>query len=91
MDLTQIVIIISLISVTAVIVGCGIWLILIFKEVKKTIIQTNSILEDTKLITTSVAAPISSISEFVTGFKNGISLFNVFFKKKNKNSCCDEE
>lgn len=91
MDITQIVIIISLISVTAVIVGCGIWLILIFKEVKKTIIQTNSILEDTKLITTSVAAPISSISEFVVGFKNGMGLFNSFFKKKNKNSCCDEE
>lgn len=91
MDITQIVIIASLISVTAIIVGCGIWLILIFKEVKKTVIKTNDILEDTKLITSSVAKPINSISEFVTGFKNGISLFNTFFKKKDKNSCCDEE
>ncbi|MEI8067417.1 MAG: hypothetical protein WCG91_00500 [Candidatus Shapirobacteria bacterium] len=82
MDITQIVIISSLIAVTGVIVGCGIWLILILKEFKTTIIKTNGILDDTKLITASVAEPVSSIAEFISGFKNGVSLFNGLFKKK---------
>jgi hypothetical protein len=84
MDITQIVIIISLIAVAAVIVACGIWLMLLLKELKVTITKTNSILDDTKLITSSVATPVSSISEFVMGFKNGISVFNSLFHKHGK-------
>jgi len=84
MDITQIVIIASLISITAVIVGCGIWLMFILKEVKSTVIKTNGILDDTKLITASVAEPVSSISEFISGFKNGMSLFNSLFNNKKK-------
>lgn len=84
MDITQIVIIASLISITAVIVGCGIWLMFILKEFKSTVTKTNGILDDTKLITSSVAEPVSSISEFISGFRNGVSLFNTLFNKKKK-------
>lgn len=91
MDLTQIVIIISLIAVTGVIVGCGIWLMMILKEVKKTVIKTNGILDDAEMITSSVAKPINSISEFVMGFKNGMNLFNSFFKSKKKNNCNEDD
>ncbi len=83
MDITQIVIIVSLISITAIIVGCGIWVIKILKELKITVVKTNGILDDTKTITSSVAEPVSSLSEFVLGFKNGVSLFNTLFKKKD--------
>ena len=86
MDVTQIIIIISIISVSAVIVTCGIWIALILKELKVTIIKTNSILDDTKLITSSVAEPVSTISEFLSGFKSGINLLNSFFKKKGGSS-----
>jgi hypothetical protein len=29
----------------------------------------------------SIAKPVSSISEFLVGFKNGLQVFNSFFKK----------
>jgi Na+-transporting NADH:ubiquinone oxidoreductase subunit NqrC len=84
MDITQIVIIISLVLITTIIVASGVWLIKIFKELKLTLSKTNKILDDAQSITSSVAKPVSSISEFVMGFKNGFSLFNNLFDKKDK-------
>lgn len=84
MDLTQIVTTVSLTAITIIIVACGIWVIKLLKEVIITVEKTNSILDDTKLITSSVAQPVSSFSEFVMGFKNGFTLFNNFFPKKCK-------
>lgn len=84
MDVTQIVIISSLILITGTIIASGVWLIKIFKELKTTLIKTNKILDDTQSITSSVAKPISSMSEFVMGFKNGFSFFNNLFDKKNQ-------
>lgn len=84
MDITQIVIIISLIAITTIVVVSGVWLIRLFKELNTTLKKTNDILDDTHLITSSVAKPVSSISEFVMGFKNGFSFFNNLFDKKNK-------
>lgn len=72
MDLTQVVIVASLISITIVFVIVGIWLILVLREAKK-------ILEDTHSITSSVAKPVNSFSEFLMGFRNGFTLFNKFF------------
>lgn len=84
MDITQIIIMVSILSVSVVIIVCGVWVALILKELKSTVIKTNSILDDTKLITSSVAQPVSTISEFLSGFKSGINLLNSFFKKKEK-------
>jgi len=90
MDITQIIIIVSLISITTVIIVSGIWLIKLFKELKITLNKTNNILDDAHLITSSVAKPVSSISEFVMGFKNGFSFFNKLFDKKDKDNKKDE-
>ena len=84
MDITQIVIIVSLILITGIVVASGIWLILIFKELKITIHKTNQILEDTQNITSSIAKPVSSISEFIMGFKNGFGFFNKLFNKNDQ-------
>jgi len=84
MDITQIIIIISIVSVSAIIVTCGIWIILILREFKNTVIKTNGILDDTKLITSSVAQPVSTISDFLFGFRSGLNLLNSFFKKKEE-------
>jgi len=83
MDITQIAIITSLVLITTVIVIAGVWLILILKELKGTLKKADLILDDTKTITAAVAEPVSSISEFVRGFKNGVSMFNNLFKKKD--------
>ena len=84
MDITQIIILISIISISLIIIAGGVWFILILRELKTTIAKTNGILDDTKLITSSVARPVSSFSEFVMGFKNGVNLFNTLFKKKDE-------
>lgn len=81
MEFTQIVIVITLLSVAACFVTITVWLILLLRELKNTIYKTNSILDDTKQISTSIAQPFNSFSEFIIGFKNGIRMFNSLFNK----------
>lgn len=82
MDITQIVIIVSLIAITITIVGAGIYFIRLLKDLAVTLKKTNIILDDTHLITDSVAKPISSFSEILMGFKNGFSFFSNLAKNK---------
>jgi len=84
MDTTQLVIIISIVSVSLVIVVCGIWLMFILKELRLTLKKTNGIIDDTKALTSSLSQPLSSLSDFVMGFKNGLHLFNSLFPKEKK-------
>lgn len=84
MDIVQIVITVSLLAVTTIIVITGIYFIKLIKEVHQTVSKTNLILDDAHSITSSVSKPLNSISEFVMGFKNGLSVFNKFFDKHKK-------
>ena len=77
MDITQIVVIVSLLSISTVIVVVGIYLIKLIKDLRITVGETNQIIS-------SVSGPVSSISEFLMGFKNGFSLLNSFFNKDKK-------
>lgn len=77
MDLTQIVVIISLLAISSVVVATGIYLIKLLKELRVTVSTANQVV-------TSISGPVSSISEFLMGFKNGFNLFNSFFKKDKK-------
>jgi hypothetical protein len=86
MDITQIVIIVSLIAITAIIVVSGVFFVRLLKDLAITLKKTNLILDDTHLITDSVAKPISSFSEVLMGLKNGFS----FFSNLNKNKKRDE-
>ena len=86
MELTQIILSISLLTIAIMIVVSGIYFIGLLKELKNTIITTNSILDDAKSITTSVSRPISSISEFIMGFKNSFTFMNKLFNKSPKDS-----
>jgi len=77
MDINQIVIIISLLSISVVVVIVGIYLIKLIKDLRVTVRETNQIIS-------SVSRPVSSFSEFLMSFKNGFSLFNSFFNKDKK-------
>ena len=77
MDITQIVVIISLLSISTVIVVVGVYLIKLIKDLRVTVGETNHIIS-------SVSRPVSSFSEFLMGFKNGFTLLNSFFKKNKK-------
>jgi len=84
MDITQIVIIISLVAITAIIVVSGVFFIRLLKDLAVTLKKTNLILDDAHLITDSVAKPVSSFSEILMGFKNGFSFFSNLSKNKKK-------
>lgn len=83
MDVTQIVVISSIIAVSLVIIAAGVWFILLLKEVRVSVIKANTILDDAKLITQSVVEPVSTISDFVSGIKSGLKIFNSMFGKKD--------
>lgn len=85
MDITQIVIIISLVAITIIIVISGIYFIRLLKDLTVTLKKTNLILDDTHIITDSVAKPVSSLSELLMGIKNGFSFFNNLTKDKKRN------
>jgi hypothetical protein len=82
MDPIQFVLLLSISLITIVLIAVGYWVIQILRELKITVIKTNQILDDTKLITTSVAQPVSSFAEFFSGLKTGLSVFNAFLNKK---------
>ena len=84
MDITQIFIIISLSSITIAICLCTYYLISLIKELTKAATEVTSILDDTHQITESIVEPVSSFSDFLMGFKNGVKLFNNFFDNKDK-------
>lgn len=84
MDTTQIIIIISLIAITIIIVVVGIYFIRFLKDLSSSLKKANLILDDTHLITDSIAKPISSFSEILMGFKNGVSFFSNLTKNKKK-------
>ena len=77
MDITQIVIVITLLSISAIIVAVGIYFIKLIQDLRITVSETNQILG-------AVSRPVNSFSEFLMGFKNGFSLLNSFFSKDKK-------
>jgi uncharacterized protein YoxC len=91
MDITQIVILTSLIIVTIIIITTSIYFIKILKELKTTVSKVNEILDDTQSITESVSRPISSLSEFLMGFQNGFKVFNSFMKHRRHDKDEDEQ
>lgn len=86
MDITQLVIVISLSFVTITLVFVGVWAVLVLTELRNSLKKVNRILENAQSITDSVVGPVSSFSEFLMGFKNGFTIFNKFFKDKKDES-----
>ena len=84
MDITQLFIVISLVTISLAIIVCTFYIISLIKDLQKATIKITEILDDTHQITRSVARPVSSFSEFLMGFKNGFHLFNSFFNKEEK-------
>lgn len=80
--LNQILLFLVVSILTTLLTLAGIQVIHILKEVKETFKKTNKILDDTELITSSVAKPIAGISEFITGLKSGTDIINFFLRKK---------
>lgn len=83
MDITSIIIAISLSIITVAIVTCFVFLIKFIQDLRKLLKQVSPIVDDANLISSSIARPVSSASDFLMGFKNGFKLFNAFSKSKD--------
>ena len=86
MEPIQIALTVCLFSLSAILLVSGVWLLFLIKDLRLVLKKTASILDDTHLITSSVAKPVSSASDFIMGFKNGIKVFNKFFDKEDNQS-----
>jgi hypothetical protein len=85
MDPTQVIITVSVFLITITIIFCAIFFIKLLQDLRQLLAKFQPIISDAGLISSSIAKPVSSISEFIMGFKNGFSIFNNLFPKdKNK-------
>lgn len=81
MDITSVIISVSLSIITIAIVVCFAYLIKFIQDLRKILKQVSPIVDDASLISSSIARPVSSASDFLMGFKNGFKLFNSFSRK----------
>lgn len=84
MDITQIVIAICLSIITLTIVAGFVVVIRLIDDLRKLLNQFSPIIDNANLISSSIARPVSSASDFLMGFKNGFKLFNSFSKTKKE-------
>jgi hypothetical protein len=74
MDTAQILLVVVVLVLTVILSLVGFEVFLILKEFKKTVSKTNKILDDTGLISESVAKPIAGLSGFLTGLKDSANI-----------------
>lgn len=82
MDITQLILAVSIFIITITVFAIGVWIVIVLNELRTTIDKANQILDDTHSITQSIAHPVASFSDFLMGFQNGLALFNKVFKNK---------
>lgn len=70
-DSVQLVLLLVIVILTILLVVLGVQVYFILKEVRRTIGKANKVLDTAGTITESVSAPISSLSQIVTGLKAG--------------------
>jgi hypothetical protein len=71
---TLLLIIIALLTVNLLFVG--VYIVLVLKEVRGTIIKMNEILESISAISSAVATPVVGAAGAVTAFTEGLKAFN---------------
>jgi len=74
LTLSQVVLVIVVTILSILLIIFSIYIFRILDELKKTLQKTNSIMDDMKRITKSVADPIEHASEFISGLKKGAKL-----------------
>jgi uncharacterized protein YoxC len=68
MDL-QVVLIFILAILTVALVGVGVYVILVLKELRETIQKANLIIDDVETLTNIVSNPLSLVTGIIEGFK----------------------
>lgn len=84
MDPVQILLFIVVSVLTGLLVAVGAQAFLILRDFKKSVGKLNEILDDTHMLTNSVARPISGFTNFVEGAKNVRHLLDTLTGRKEK-------
>ncbi len=88
LTLSQIILVIVVTILSILLIIFSIYIFRILDELRTSLRKTNSMLDDVKRITKSVADPIEHASEFISGLKKGAKLVELageFVNKKNNN------
>lgn len=83
-DSTQILLIAVVTVLTILLTIIGVQVFFILKEIKKTIEKFNKIIDDAGLISESVARPIASLSNSITGVSSLAGLFGWLTKLRDR-------
>jgi hypothetical protein len=89
MDVVQVVLIISIVALTAVFIIIGIWLVLLLREIRKVIRRVNDTAEEINSFAAKINEPGAVFSGIVEGLKNGaeiIALIRSFTDRNEKRS-----
>lgn len=65
----QIVLIFILAMLTVTLVGVGLYLILVLKDFRQTVLKANDILDDVERVSNALTNPMSIITSAIEGFK----------------------
>ena len=87
-DITQILLVFVIISLTSILIIIGIQLILILQEVRKFFLHVNELTEKTDLFFEKITNPFNSLSGIVSGIS---SLFQFVRSLREKNRDSEEE
>lgn len=74
LTLSQIILVIVVTILSILLIIFSVYIFRILDEMKKALEKTNSMMDDMKRITKSVADPIEHASEFISGLKKGAKL-----------------
>lgn len=83
-DLTQIILVMVVTAVTVILVIVGIQVFFILKEFRETIRKANKILDDFGTVSESVAKPIASAADILTGATGVTGLLGWLINRKKK-------
>jgi len=90
-DAVQIILLLVIVTLAVLLLILGVQVFFILREIRKTVMKANTVLDDTGAIARSVTGPISSISTLVGGVSTGAVitkvvklLLNTFMKAEEK-------
>lgn len=70
-DAVQIILLLVIVVLAILLVVLGIQVFFILREIRKTVLKANQVLDDTGTITRSVTGPISSAATIMSGLSTG--------------------
>lgn len=83
-DTAQAVLLFVLFVLTILVLVLGVQVFFILRELRRTVVKANKVLDDAGVITESVSGPVASLSSLATGLKTGALIAGLLKRKKGK-------